>query len=1374
MPETTLKHIGVAFVILVSCWCGTLAKAQHYTASVKHYGPENGLAHREVNAIFQDRQGFMWFGTRFGLNRFDGLRFTGFTREGHGLGFDDVQSVAEDADGYLWLMGPYGQSHITLFDPRTNRAVSFEEKFGKSRPASLFDVPQRLLGSPGGTIFFTDYQPAVLVSYHPSSGLRYASLPQFRKLAIFQATARNTVWGIADDRYLLELAPDGRILHRFDHPPESINVCFGQRHAGTEFFYFLSGPARRSHQRFYRVDESGHRREESLALLKSLNPYIFPVCYPFDRSGLRWDGMSLRDSTGGAVLTIAGQTAGEPVENRSFLRDRNGLFWLGTSFGVYQVKLAENHFGRLFYQAASKGESGDAIRGIAVLGDRVFANVEKSGLYASPRSGDGPRPEYTKGGEFAAANALIPDGQGKLYAGIGELLVHYDPATGTRTTAALPTGLSIWALHAFGPGQWLVGSRRGLFSYGAAKRQLRPFAQYNQFTELAQAHVLHIGPDRQGNHWICANTGLYTVHPEKGVTARYWSGGKKRFYLPAESYHHFYQDTRGIYWLATANAGLIRWDRRLHHHRQFRRSEGLSNNNIYAVYPDAHGYLWMSSDYGLMHFNPARFTTRAYFVEDGITHNEFNRIAHCQDQHGRMYFGGLNGITAFDPADFRAGKPGAGLPLRITGFRQYNPATDKVVDQTSQVTATRTITLPPDDRSSVLDFALLNYANAEKNVYAYRFSDLDPEWTYQPEPSLRLSNLPYGAHQLLIRAQAGDGQWSANTLSLNLVVVRPFYLRAWFLLALVLAAGAGLWAWVRWRVWHHKADQRRLETQIRQATARMAADKDLIERQAHALLRLHEARSHFFANISHEFRTPLTVILGMAAQLRDDLPAGQRQPPGKVAGLIERNGNNLLRLINQILDLSKLESGGMHLHPVRADLARFIRYTGESFHSMARARDIEMHYLLAEETLEADFDPDRLGDILSNLLGNALKFTPGGGHIYYQLRLREGWQPLGPQGYHEELVPAGQLDGPWIQLGVSDTGPGIPPASLPDIFARFYQADNQPVSPVGGTGIGLSLVRELVLLMRGGLAVRSRPAQGAEFVVSLPLTRNAPPAAERRPAPEPTGPERPESPEPAVAGGDRPVLLLVEDNPDVAVYTQACLGTDYQVVRAENGQAGFALALDHGPDVILSDVMMPLMDGFALCEKLKNDPRTSHIPVILLTARAAAGDRITGLRRGADAYLTKPFQREELLIVLDNLVRSRHLLQIHYGRLALGSAPDNPVAAGPEAPEDQFVLQLRRVVEAQLGNADLSADGICQLMGMSRTTLHKKMTALTGLSISRYLRALRLRKAQELLADSSLNVAEVAYAVGFEDPKYFSRVFSEAFGVSPGHFRDST
>ncbi len=797
--------------------------AQPYTASVKHYGPEQGLAHREVNAIFQDKQGFMWFGTKLGLSRFDGRKFTTYTKERNGLGFDDIESIAQDADGILWLMGPFGQSRITLFNPLTNRAVSFEEKFGKDPPASLLDIHQHVLGSADGTLFFADQQPARLLSYHPKTGLRSVSLP-FKKLAAFQVTARNTVWAVADDRFLLELTPDGRILHQYSHRQGLVTICFGQRNAGIEFFYFITSPVT-GEDAFFSVDASGNRRAWPPSLLNSLNRPIYPVCYAFDRSGLIWDGISLRDSTSRALLTIALPTPNGPVTNRSFFRDRSGLFWLGTSFGVYQVKLAENNFHRLFYQETDQGAGLTPIRGITVLGNQVFANLESQGLYTSQWPGGSPKKlSVLKGGEpFPRAYGLTQDKQGLLYVGLVSQFVRYTPATGARSPVPLPQGYIPWTMHPFGPEQWVLGGQPGLLLFKPKLGQQTPFTQYNGFTELAQAHILHIAPDRRGLLWVCANTGLYTLDPQKGVTGRYWSGGKRGFYLPAESYQHFYQDPKGIYWLATANEGLIRWDRRQGQHRQFRRSEGLSNDNIYAVYPDERGHLWLSSDYGIMQFDPVRLTTRSYFVEDGITNNEFNRIAHHQDKAGRIYFGGLNGITAFDPREFQTGKPAAGLPLRITSFHQYDNATNKLIDKTDEVTRTNTITIPPNDRSSVLDFALLNYTNADRNVYAYQFTGIDTDWTYQTEPTLRLSNLPYGDHRLLIKAQAANGQWSGNTLAINLRVVRPLYLRPWFLIGLVLLAGAGIWAWLRWRIWQHRNEQIRLQREIHQATARIEA-----------------------------------------------------------------------------------------------------------------------------------------------------------------------------------------------------------------------------------------------------------------------------------------------------------------------------------------------------------------------------------------------------------------------------------------------------------------------------------------------------------------------------------------------------------------------
>ncbi|GAB3283688.1 hybrid sensor histidine kinase/response regulator transcription factor [Larkinella harenae] len=1346
--------------------------AQQYAVSVKHYGPENGLSHREVNAILQDRQGFMWFGTKFGLNRFDGKNFTSFTKERNGLPFDDIHSMAEDAQGNLWLSGSTGQSRICIFNPLTRKTVPFEQVVGNQRNSTKLNDLQGLLNSDDGTIFLTNYNPAALITYHPKSGLRRVPLPQFKTLGIFRATARQTVWGIADENRLVELTMDGRILHQYEHGRNIISWCFGQRNAGIEFFYTVYNPAQSNHHTFYSVDEAGHRRIWPTALLESMKRYTGPICYPVTRTGLLWDGITLRDSTNKTIVTIAGQTAGESIENRSFFRDRSGLFWLGTSFGVYQVKLTQNNFQRLVYQENNQGVQ-TAIRGITVLGDRVYANLEKLGLYTVSQQGGQAQKIYANS---VFAYGLAADSQGSLYAGNGNQLLHYKPSSGSYTTLKLPGTSTLWAMHPLGPQHWLGGTQAGLIMINRHSGQLTPFTNYNSFPELAQGHVLHIGPDQQGTLWICATTGLYTIDPVKGVTARYWSGGKSRFHLPADNYQHFYQDPNGIYWLATANSGLIRWDRQQGRFRQFRRAEGLSNDNIYAVYPDQQGKLWMSSDYGIMQFDPVKVTTRTYFVQDGITHNEFNRIAHFQDKTGTIYFGGLNGITAFDPLDFVGEKPSPPLPIQVVSFRQFDQSIRQLIDKTQEVTTTHQIVIQPDDQSAVLEFALLNYTDAEKNAYAYQFKDLDNTWIHQVESSLRLSNLPYGTHELLIRGQAANGQWSANTLTIQVVVVRPFYQQAWFLVSMILLLIASIWVWMRWRTWNHHQEQKRLQQEIRQAIAQIEEDKELIEQQAHMLQRLNESKSRFFANISHEFRTPLTVILGLTSELKRHRPDDPARPGQRAVDLIERNGNNLLRLINQILDLSKIEAGEMRLRLTRSDLVLFCHYIADSFHPLAIQKNIQLHFQSDEETLEADFDSDKLQDVLSNLLSNAIKFTPVGGVIHFRLSAQLERSPADAQGYYEAVAPPFHSADSRLFFTIRDTGPGIDVDQLPRIFNRFFQVSNPSAPEVGGTGIGLALVRELVGLMDGGLAIRSLPGQGTEFIVQLRQTTQAPPAAVplHRPPSLNTEPLEKRVDSMLETARKKPILLLVEDNEDVATYLRLCLEEKYHIVRADTGQTGIDQAFETIPDLVLSDVMMPQKDGFQLCDELKNDLRTSHIPIVLLTARAADHDRISGLRWGADAYLTKPFQRDELLIVLHNLLQSRRILQQYYSQLALKSVASRPpTITEADSLEELFLQKLGSTIEGQLSNANLSIEEICHQMGMSRTTLHQKLVALTGMPITRYIRVLRLDKAKELLTTTSLNISEVAYAVGFDDPKYFSRVFSEEFKISPLNFRRS-
>jgi signal transduction histidine kinase/DNA-binding response OmpR family regulator/ligand-binding sensor domain-containing protein len=1341
--------------------------AQPYVAWVKHYGPENGLAHREVNAIFQDRQGFMWFGTKFGLSRFDGKTFTNFTKDRNGLVFDDIQSIAQDADGMLWLMGPYGESRISLFNPLTGISIPFEKKFGEKHTGSYLNFPQRLFGGMDGTIFFANFRPAILSSYHPKSGLRHVRLSRFKQLTIRQITARNTVWAIADGQQFVELTADGRILREFKHSEDLFTNCLGQRNAGTEFCYLTTNLSD-GFVNAYRIDESGQRHEIPRAQQPVLSHALFPVCHVFDKTGAIWDGTHLRDKTGTILLDIADQLTGEAVVNRSFFVDQNGSMWLGTSFGVYQVKVVPNYFRRLFYNATYTGEKTAAIRGITVSKDTLYANLEKFGLYTSNTNGESVK-KLLSDPNHGPTVALADHPPGRLMLGLANQLVDYDRKTGKQKAFQLLNNSTIWALHAFGANRWIAGGRLGLWMADSKTGQLESFARYNQFPELAQSHVLYIAPDRNGTFWICSGTGLYTADPAKGITARYWSGGKGQFYLPADVYEHFYQDQKGIYWLGTANSGLIRWDRQRNQYRQFRRSEGLSNHNIHAIYPDQRGRLWLSSDHGIMQFDPIRLTVRSYFTQNGITHDEFNRIAHFQDKTGRIYFGGLNGITSFDPRDFENESLPAPLQMRLVSFRQFDNAVGQLLDKTEELTKTHEIIIRPGEQTAVVEFAMLNFTDSEKNVYAYQLQGLDDAWTQQIESSIRLGNLPYGRYKLLIKGQAANGQWSANTLAIGVDVRRPFYLQIWFLGLAALLLVACIWGWLKWRIWNHRQEQLRLESEIRHATARIEMDKGVIERQAKSLQQLNEAKSRFFANISHEFRTPLTVILGMTSELKRYKPDEVVERSPRVADLIERNGSSLLRLINQILDLSKLESGAMSWQPIRADFVRFARYVAESFDTMASGKDIHMHFQSDERDLEADFDKDKLQDILSNLLTNAIKFTPNGGHVYLRLTTTT----IKNEGYYEAVSPAQQPDNEWISIYVRNTGPGIETDKLPLIFDRFFQVSGQLASETGGTGIGLALVRELVSLMQGRLAVRSVPGEGAEFVVSFRRTRHAPfvllpaagPALGKRDIPDETGATN-------ETAEEKPILLLVEDNEDVAAYIVSAMRSDYHIIRADNGQTGIDSALEKIPDIILTDVMMQLKDGYELCDTLKNDPATSHIPIVMLTARAGISDRISGIRRGADAYLTKPFQREELEVVLSNLLQSRRRLRAYYSRQVSESAEPSalPIEEN-ESLENLFLQRLRSALEAQWDNSPASMETICQQVGMSRSSLHRKMVALTGMSVTRYDRALRLTQARHLLTTTAMTISEVAYAVGFEDPKYFTRLFSEKFDHSPTEFR---
>ncbi|MCB0639866.1 MAG: response regulator [Lewinella sp.] len=527
----------------------------------------------------------------------------------------------------------------------------------------------------------------------------------------------------------------------------------------------------------------------------------------------------------------------------------------------------------------------------------------------------------------------------------------------------------------------------------------------------------------------------------------------------------------------------------------------------------------------------------------------------------------------------------------------------------------------------------------------------------------------------------------------------------------------------------------------------ISGQKTLLVQQNEKLEELDRMKSHFFTNISHEFRTPLTIIEGAVYEIRHT-----DGPVDKALDVIARNNRNLLQLVNQILDLRKLEAGKMKLDLVQGDVISYLNYVLESFQTLAASQQKTLHFVHHDAGIVMDFDPEKLLQIVSNLLSNAIKYTPEGKDIYVLVQR----QSQGKDG---------------LLLTVKDSGIGIPKDKLPYVFDRFYQLDDWIYRREESTGIGLALTQELVKLMGGAITVQSEPGRGTSFIAQLPVTKQAPLQADNRPR-QPLPARSADTPlvEEVITpseGEDLPYLLLIEDNPDVVQYTAALLKDHYRLAVAGDGEKGLRIALESVPDLIISDLKMPRKNGYEVCEVLKNDHRTSHIPIVLVSAQTDQDARNEGFRSGADAYLSKPFNREELFIRLKQLIELRRRLRQRYQSLAPLAPSNDPVFQK----EDAFIADLQATIDEHLDDENFGIPELCKAIGMSRSQLHLKIKALTNRSTSHYIRGYRLMRAREMFNTTELNVTEVAFEVGFRDAAYFSRSFSSEFGLSPRDYQ---
>ncbi|MEM6397610.1 MAG: ATP-binding protein [Bacteroidota bacterium] len=779
-----------------------------------------------------------------------------------------------------------------------------------------------------------------------------------------------------------------------------------------------------------------------------------------------------------------------------------------------------------------------------------------------------------------------------------------------------------------------------------------------------------------------------------------------------------------VIWIGTKGGGLNRLDTRSGDWYTLGKDQGLPDNVIYGVLADENGCLWMSSNKGIIQYNPSNNEIRQYTEEDGLQSNEFNTYAYAQSPDGAMYFGGINGLNSFYPEDLISKEVSSKATIVSLSINdEIILPVDSQQILSEDIVFSEQLNLDYSQNSISLRFSYLDFTGGRKTRFQYYLEGLEEQWKHETKDrQATYLSLPPGNYIFKLRASHTNGIWSNEIRSLKIVIKPPWY-RTWMAYLAYLAIALLL---IRWYV-----NQQRRRYELKQAIVHE-------KQEAERLRKAQSFRKRLYDNLTHEFRTPLTVIMGVAKQLRSERPSTSQS---EKLDLLTQSSENLLQLVNEQLDVARGQSKNMRLNLSKSDLSNFLTEVTNSLQPIVKENSLEIVLKRPPQALMVDYDRKKVWQIITNLISNAIKYSNPGSRI---------------------IVELSKLDSSLVELRVTDFGKGVPPAEVPFIFDRFYQSENVE-NIANSSGIGLAYTKELVELHGGQITVQSKLGQGSTFELKIPITHSGYTISDSISKVSDTN------------GGlqnedEREKLLIIEDSHEVVSFLQLCFKEQYKIACAYDGETGIALAQETIPDLVISDVMMPGKSGYELCEVLKLDERTSHIPIILLTAKADVEDRITGLKRGADIYMGKPFDEDELLLQVGNLLKLKQQWQSRYESLDHIPESDNEKVDQ----EDAFIEKVKHVIESNLQEDQFDIQSLCQEVGMSRSQLHLKLKALTGRSTSHFIRQVRINRAKNLLQTSPMSISEIAYTVGFSSRTYFSRVFSEELGMSPKDYREKS
>lgn len=1311
---------------------------------------QDGLSQSTVFSIDQDKRGNMWFATYDGVNKYDGYAFTVYQHDENdpnSIANDISRILKTDSQGRVWIGTRDG---LSCYDEEKDKFDNFiYEKNGRKLQVNgiaEINLDQLLISTQEGLTLF-DIKESRFVDdcFSPAMHNIVASTLYRHGDVIFIGTPEDGLYCYSITQEKLE-----KVTPTLD--TKQIQAVLQQ--SPTRIWVATEGGGL--------VLLNPKTKEVKTYLHSSSNPRSISSNYirslALDSQNRLWIGtfndLNIYHEGSDSFTSYSSS----PVESgslsqrsvRSIFMDSQGGMWLGTYFGglnyYHPIRNRFKNIRRIPYKNSLSDNVVSCI--VEDKNSNLWIGTNDGGLnlfnpgtqqfthYALQEN------ERERGiGSNNIKAVYVDEEKSRVYIGThagGLTILHRNSGkmeSFNQRNSEL-VNENVYAILPDEEGNLLLGTLSALVSFNPEKRSFTTIDREKDGTPFSSQRITTLFRDSRRRLWIGGEEGL-SVFLQQGTEIQ------KSPILPVSPVTRIftnciYEATNGIIWVGTRE-GFYCFNEKEKSIKRYTTANGLPNNVVYGILEDAFGRLWLSTNRGISCFNPETEKFRNFTESDGLQSNQFNTSSYCRTASGQMYFGGINGITTFRP-ELLLDNPYA-PPVVITKLELFNKPVrpdDETGILSKNISETESITLKSWQTAFTIEFVVSNYISGQHNTFAYKLEGYDKEWYYLTDKrTVSYSNLPQGTYHFLVKAANSDGKWNTTPTMLEIIVL-PVWYKTWWAVILFLATFIGFITFVFRFFWMRKSMEAKLEIERR--------DKEHQEE-------INQMKMRFFINISHELRTPLTLILAPLQEIINKI--SDRWTRNQLE-YIQRNANRLLHLVNQLMDYRRAELGVFELQVKKGNAHQLIQDNFLFYDKLARHKKITYTLQSELEDKEELFDPNYLELIVNNLLSNAFKYTESGQSITVTLKEENNW----------------------LLLQVSDTGIGIPINKQGKIFERFYQIESEHV----GSGIGLSLVQRLVELHHGRIELDSEEGKGSTFSVYIPQDINtykpSELASEDNKSEEKQvystnskdmyfiDTERVENEAIESRDKKRGTILIVEDNNEIRQYLSSGLAGLFNTLEAGNGEEALEKLKDNEVDIIVTDVMMPVMDGIKLCKNVKQNIRTCHIPVIILSAKSETKDQMEGLQMGADDYIPKPFSLSILTTKIQNMMRTRRRMLERYSK----SLEVEPEKITFNAMDEALLKRAVAIVEKNMDNIEFSTDEFAREMNMSRSNLHLKLKAITGESTIDFIRKIRFNEAAKLLKDGRYTVAEVSSMVGFNTPSYFATSFKKYFGCLPTEY----